>query len=239
MAISLNPIKPFILPKKNYVQVAIIEIILIFCVLSMGDIARIFGLQPTHPIVAGALLIPEAIYLYILYQLATFLTENKLIHRIILILFIIVAILSIIGLSPLLANAAIKTDILIVVHICLCAVECYLIALGLQDIYLDKLSLKDRLWGSVAMYLLIAIGWASFYEIFLLFDHGILGVVLIPGYQTYAEALYFSLCSLSGTGSIYTAPDHLIRNLALIEAVWGVLFLVMLIGRVFAVSDDK
>lgn len=234
-----RPFTPPLLRTKNYIQVAAIEIALIFSVLVMGDIARFFGAEPTDPTVAVFLLLPEAVYVFILYRLATFLTDSKRAHRMVALALGAVAILSVIGLLPVLSDAAIKSDILIIVHCGLCAVECYLIALGLQDIYIDRLTLRERLWGSVAVYLLIAIGWASFYEIFLLLNNDALGVALVPGYQTYSEALYYSLCSLSGSGTVYATPAHYIRNLALIESVWGVLFLVMLIGRLFTVPDDK
>lgn len=234
---AFNPVKPFQLPGKNYRRVAVIEILLIFLVLLAGDMAQLFGIDPAHASVTTFLLIPEALYLYVLYQLGKNLTQNLRIHMLMRAVIGGIIICSLAGLNPWMEEGALQNGLLLSAHSLLCVLECYLIALGLQDIYLDKLSLKDRLWGSVAMYLLIAIGWASFFEIFLLLDHHALGVALTPGYETYAEALYFSLCSISGTGTVYTAPAHFMRNLALIEAVWGVLFLVMLIGRVFSIQD--
>ncbi len=234
---AINPIRPFQLPTKNYRQVAVVEILLIFLVLSMGDLAGVFGWDVHGPAVRGLLLLPEALYLIILFQLGKHLQPNRRIQQLLLTVVLAIAVLSFLGLNPLFSLGEAQVPVLIGVHVLLCGLECYLIALGLQDIYLDRLALKDRLWGSTAMYLLIAIGWASFYELFLLLDHDALGVALTPGYETYSEALYFSLCSLSGTGTIYSAPEHYIRNFALIEAVWGVLFLVMLIGRVFSNED--
>lgn len=237
-SMAINPLKPFQLPTKNYRQVAVVEIALIFLVLMLGDLAQLVGWDVHGAQVKGVLLIPEAMYLFILYQLAIHLQPHARARQVIRGVVILIFILSGIGLNPFISVGDAQVPVLIAVHTLLCGLECYLIALGLQDIYLDRLSLKDRLWGSAAMYLLIAIGWASFYEIFLLIDHSAFGPELIPGYQTYAEALYFSLCSLSGTGTVYSAPVHFMRNFALIEAVWGVLFLVMLIGRVFS-NEEK
>ena len=235
---AINPILSFQLPEKNYRRVAIVEIMLIFLVLVMGDLAGVLGWDVHGAAVRGLLLIPEALYLLILYQLGKHLQPNARFKRLMLMWVLCIAALSFVALNPLFSVGTLQIPFLLAVHIMLCALECYLIVLGLQDIYLDKLSLKERLWGSTAMYLLIAIGWASFYEIYLLIDHNALGVALTPGYETYSEALYFSLCSLSGTGSMYTNTAHLMRNLALIESIWGVLFLVMLIGRVFSGDED-
>jgi len=222
------------LKTKNYRKVAIIEIVLIFLVLILGDIIVKLDFENPHTLVSAILLVPEAIYLIILFQLAQLLNPNQLQQRIIKVAVASIFILSFIALNPFFDATAIKINLLIGTHILLCSIECYIIGLGLRDIYAENLHISERLWGSVAVYLLIALGWASFYEVFLLLDHSALGIALEPGYQTYAESLYFSLCSLSGTGSGYPNPTHIIRNLALIESVWGVLFLVMLIGRLFS-----
>jgi len=233
---ALNPLK---LRTKNYRQVAVIEILLIFSVLVLGDIAAQINLAHADKIVSSILLLLEAIYLLLLLQLSRFLNPTGKISPILKIAVGIIFILSLIVLNPFISFVDNNTPWLIAVHIILCGMECYMIALGLKDIYDDDLHISERLWGSVAVYLLIALGWASFYEIFVLIDPDSLGVTLIPGYQTYAESLYYSLCSISGTGTVYTSPTHLIRNLALIEAVWGVLFLVMLIGRLFSLPSPN
>ena len=204
----------------------------------MGDLAKLITGDSNQITVTLTLLILEAFYLILLMQLAKFLQPSKTINLILRIAMTIIFILSIIAFNPFVVVSN-KVAFLITVHIILCSVECYMIALGLKDIYSENLNITQRLWGSVAVYLLIALGWASFYELLLLCDPQTLGVLLSPGYQTYAESLYFSLCNLSGTSSAYTNPSHLIRNLALIEGVWGVLFLVMLIGRLFSLPTEK
>ena len=230
---------PLLLRKKNYRQVASIQIALIFSVLALGDLFHFGNGETSSKIVSSVLLILEAIYLMLLLQLSNFLKADKRMNIVLRIAFLCIVILSVIALNPFFDFVNNKTPWLIAVHILLCSVECYLIALGLKDIYDDDLQITERLWGSVAMYLLIALGWASFFEIFVLINPASLGLTLEPGYQTYSESLYYSLCSISGTGSVYTNPSHLIRNLALIEAVWGVLFLVMLIGRVFSLPGKS
>lgn len=226
--------KTLSLKTKNYRKVAVIEIALIFLVLILGDIIVKLDFDNPHTLVSAILLIPEAIYLIILFQLAKLLNPDKRIQTVIKIAIAFIFIISFIALNPFVDVTAIKVNLLIATHLLLCGIECYIIGMGLRDIYAENLHITERLWGSVAIYLLIALGWASFYEVFLLLDHSSLGVYLEPGYQTYAESVYFSLCSLSGTGSAYPNPTHVIRNLALIESVWGVLFLVMLIGRLFS-----
>lgn len=229
-----NILQTLSLKSKNYRKVASIEIILIFLVLILGDLAVKFDLPNPRTSVSAFLLIPEAIYLIMLVQLSRFLNPQPHIQMILKVGVFFVFAISIVALNPFFDVTGIKTNLLIITHLLLCGIECYIIGLGLRDIYAEDLNITERLWGSVAIYLLIALGWGSFYEVFLLLDHSALGAALEPGYQTYAESLYFSLCSISGSGTAYTNPSHIIRNLALVESVWGVLFLVMLIGRLFS-----
>ncbi|MFI5171302.1 MAG: hypothetical protein ACHQFW_02870 [Chitinophagales bacterium] len=233
---SINPI---LIKTKNYRQVALIEILLIFFVLIMGDLTKSISESRGDQIVTSVLLILEAFYLLLLFQLVRFLQSNTMFAKIFMGFIIVVFILSFIALNPFVEIVADKIPWLIAVHIILCSMECFVIGLGLRDIYDVDLRIAERLWGSVAVYLLIALGWASFYEIIVLATPTGLGVSLTPGYQTYSESLYYSLCSISGTGTVYTNPSHLVRNLALIEAVWGVLFLVMLIGRLFSLPSKE
>ncbi|HRG86992.1 MAG TPA: hypothetical protein PLU02_14925, partial [Chitinophagales bacterium] len=58
------------LKSKNYRKVAAIEIVLIFLVLILGDMMIKLDVENPHTLVSAILLIPEAVYLIILYQLA-------------------------------------------------------------------------------------------------------------------------------------------------------------------------
>lgn len=223
--------------KTDYSKTVIIQILLIFSVLTLGDVISLFNFQNPEHLASGILLLLESIYLIILFQLAQQLNSNNILRACLIIVISFLFLLSIIALNPFIDLVEDKVPWLIAIHILLCALECYVIILGLRDIYGSDLHLTERLWGSVAMYLLIALGWASLYEIIILAEPASIGVNLIPGYQSYSESLYQSLCSLSGTGSVYTTPSHLFRNLNLIESVWGVLFLVMLIGRIFSLPS--
>ncbi|MFN0275884.1 MAG: hypothetical protein ACKVPJ_09075 [Chitinophagales bacterium] len=224
---------------KNYQRIAATQVVLIFAVLTMGDLFYSVHLPAPDKWIYTLLLVLEAVYLILLLNLAKNLNSSKKIQKIILAGIIAIFILSIIALNPLVEIVDDKIPWLIAIHTILCAIECYLIALGLQDIYSREIHIAERLWGSVAVYLMIALGWASFYEVIVLLNPASLGTVVAAGYQSYSESLYYSLCAISGTGSVYTDPTHLVRNLALIEAVWGVLFLVMLIGRLFSLPSPS
>ncbi|MBC8047623.1 MAG: hypothetical protein H7Y00_12560 [Fimbriimonadaceae bacterium] len=223
--------------RKDYKRTAIIQILLIFSVLMLGDIFNASSSMMGNKLTNGLLLILEAFYIIILIQLAKHLNPSRFLNNVLIILVATIFILSIIALNPFIEIVGNKVPWLIAVHSILCVIECYIIVLGLTDIYSANLHIAERLWGSVAMYLLIALGWGSFYELFVLTDPDSMGITLQAGYQTYSESLYYSLCSISGTGSVYITPSHMIRNFALVEAVWGVLFLVMLIGRLFSLPS--
>lgn len=222
---------------KDYRRIAAIEIILIFVVLTLGDFLHLLGMQQhTVQWTYGILLILEILFMYLLMELAQFLRPSRLVYRVMQAGIFAVLILSV---SAMFAGKQAQSGLLTGMHSVLCAIECYLIGLTLLDIYSSGLTIVERLWGSVATYLLIALGWASFYEIFTLRIPDALGSNFSAGYASYCESLYYSLCAISGTETEYDNAIHILRNLSLVEGVWGVLFLVMLIGRIFTLPGEE
>ena len=222
-----------------YRRVASIQIMVIFILLTMGDVLNAINIPAPDKWVNSILIALAGVYMMLLVRLAKTLQQNAMRLAIMKVAIGIVFILALVALNPVVTITTNTSPWLISVHVILCLVECYLIALGLIDIYSRNIPITERLWGSVAVYLMIVLGWASFYEVMLICNSSALGPQLIPGYQTYSESLYFSMCALSGTSSVYTNPTHILRNLSLIEGVWGVLYLVMLIGRLFTLSDKE
>ena len=105
------------LKSKNYRKVAAIEIVLIFLVLILGDMMIKLDVENPHTLVSAILLIPEAVYLIILYQLAQLLNPDKKVQQIIKIAIIIVFLISFVALNPFVDVTEWKTNLLIVTHV--------------------------------------------------------------------------------------------------------------------------
>src|SRR5258705_11907795 len=91
----------------------------------------------------------------------------------------------------------------------------------------------DKLYGAAAVYLMLGVLWAYFYNILLYFHPGALTVsgtpvsALLP-----SSLLYFSLVTLTATGMSDIMPAHpSARMLCAFEMITGVLFIAVLIAR--------
>lgn len=106
-------------------------------------------------------------------------------------------------------------------------------ALALRFILTHREIDLNHLMGAMSAYLLLGMIWAALFAILRLFDPGALAnVAVAPGQPGEAgELLYFSFVTLTtlGYGDL-TPVSPLARNLALLEAVVGQLFVAVLIA---------
>jgi hypothetical protein len=65
------------------------------------------------------------------------------------------------------------------------------------------------------------------------------GVVLPLGIPSYSESIYYSFNILGGTETVYPDPIRIIRNIGVIEAVWGNLFVVLIIGKLLTMPKTE
>jgi hypothetical protein len=96
-----------------------------------------------------------------------------------------------------------------------------------------------RIAGAVTVYLMLGVVWARLYEVVELLSPGAFrtreGEAINP-----ANLTYFSFVTLATTGYGDISPIHIVaRNLAVLEAVTGQLFLVILISRLVAEGSGK
>ena len=79
---------------------------------------------------------------------------------------------------------------------------------------------------------MIAISFASIFELLNLIEPLTFGVALSPGFATFSEMLYCSLVAISGGSPTLPAQSQLVRNVIAVESLGGNLYLVILIGRI-------
>ena len=96
-----------------------------------------------------------------------------------------------------------------------------------------------RIAGAVTVYLMLGIIWAKLYELVELLSPGAFRTSDGESLNT-ASLTYFSFVSLATMGYGDITPIHIVaRNLAVLEAVTGQLFLVILISRLVSEGSGK
>ncbi len=80
---------------------------------------------------------------------------------------------------------------------------------------------------------MIGISFGSLYDLIAILNPSSLGTKLELGMPSYTENIYYSFNVLGGLDTAYPNPINLVRNLGVIEAIWGNLFIVLIIGKLF------
>ena len=86
---------------------------------------------------------------------------------------------------------------------------------------------------------MIGIAFGSLYDIINIIQPGSFGEKINLGLESYSECIYYSMNVLGGLDTAYPNPTRLIRNIGVIEAVWGNLFIVLLIGNLLGLPRIK
>jgi hypothetical protein len=123
------------------------------------------------------------------------------------------------------------------------AVFALLIGMVLVKVFEDGYVTVHRIIGSIAVYMLIGDAWAQIYQFLFVFVPGSLQIgASSPVTGVNAETfLYFSFTTLTTTGYGEIIPVNAItRTVAIMEQLIGVLFPVILIGRLVSLrSEDR
>ncbi len=117
------------------------------------------------------------------------------------------------------------------VQVCLLAVECTVIYFTLMEFFKKDLSMTMGLWGAACIYLMIGLAFGSVYEIVCIMNIQCMGVEIPLQTMALMKRYEFSLMILSGMTTPYNNPTGMIYSLGTIEAVWGQLFIVLIVGR--------
>lgn len=131
-----------------------------------------------------------------------------------------------------------KTTLLII-HGLLFPIEITVISFAIRDIFMGQYFTPDKLWGSACVFLMIGISFGSLYDLLCTINPGSLGAPIELGFPTYAECVNYSFCILGGVDTGYPNTTKLIRNISVIEAVWGTLFSVLIIGKLLGLPKPE
>lgn len=120
---------------------------------------------------------------------------------------------------------------LAVIQFCLLAVEASVIYFTLLEFFKKDLGLPIKLWGAAAIFLMIGLAFGSVYEIFCILQIDCLGVEVPLRTIALMKRFGFSLMVLSGMGTPYPNASELMFATGTIEALWGQIFIVLIVGR--------
>lgn len=183
-----------------------------------------------------------ALYTYLLCDLLRNFTKSKLLLAVVFSLLISTVTLGILAEFPYyqIIQISNRQALLLWVHGLLFPIEVTVIAFAIRDIFSGGFLTPDKLWGAACVYLMVGISFGSLYDLITIADRGGFGKEIELGFPNYSECINFSFCVLGGVDH-GLEPEKLIRNISTMEAVWGNLYGMLIIGKLLGLprQEDK
>lgn len=219
--------------QKDYRNVVIIQVLIITLGLILYSPLLEDSSSNTSKLIITIFSMFGALYAFLLWDLLRDLTKSVILIRTILPILLGIFVFGILIEFPYYKVIEIekRQAALFVIHGLLFPIEVTVISFAIRDIFLGQYYTPDKLWGSACVFLMIGISFGSLYDLICITNPGSLGVDIELGLPNYSECVSYSFHVLGGIDTDYPNANKLIKNISVIEAVWGNLFTVLIIGK--------
>lgn len=225
---------------KDYRNVVLIQIIIVVFGLTLSEPLLADSKSDTSKFIIAVFSFFGATYAFLLWDMLRNFTTNKIL------IVTILAVLSAIVVTGTLVefpyyqiiHVANRQAYLLTIHSLLFPIEVTVIAFAIRDIFSGGFMTGDKLWGAACIFLMIGISFGSLFDLITIVNPGSLGADIELGLPNYSECVTYSFCILGGVDS-GLEPTRLIRNISTIEAVWGNIYGMLIIGRLLGLPREE
>ncbi len=226
--------------EKDYRNVTAVQIIIVTMGLTLTEI--ISGEETfAAKLVLTLFSAFGALYAFLLWDMLRNLTHNHILKNTILITLTVISIFGILTEFPFyqVIDFPDRQLNLLIVHGLLFPIEITIIAYALNDLFSGGKLTPDKLWGAACVFLMTGISFGSLYDLICIVKPGSFGIDLKLGIPNYAESVRFSFSILGGVEPGLPNASILIRNISVIEGVWGTLFAMLVIGKLLGLPRTE
>lgn len=227
--------------RKDFRNVVVTQIIIVIMGMTLSPGLSEEGL--TTKIIITIFSSFGVIYSFLLWDLLRDFTNNQLLIKGIFFLLLAIVISGLMVEFPFYRIVPIeyRRVSLLVIHCVMFPIEVIIISFTIRDLFSEGYLTVGKIWGAACAYLMIGISFGSLYDIINMFSPGMFGVEIPLGLPSYSEAIYFSFSTLVGLDTIYSNAGKFMLNIGVIEAIWGNLFIVLVVGRLLTLPriDSK
>lgn len=219
--------------QRDYRNIVLVQVIIIVFGLTLTEFLQ----EGSHTNLAKPIItvfsIFGVVYAFLLWDLLKNFTKSKLLIRIYFVILIGITLMGTLVEFPYYRILTVPNRqlYLFVIHGLLFPIEVTVISFAIRDIFSGEFLTPDKLWGAACIFLMTGISFGSLYDLICIVRPGGLGKEIESGLPNYAECVTYSLSILGGTDGGYPNVSRLIRNIGVLEAVWGNLFVVLIIGK--------
>ncbi len=181
-----------------------------------------------------------AVYAFLLWDLLRNFTDSKILILVILILLVGIVTTGILVEFPYyqIIHVADRQAYLLIIHGILFPIEVTVIGFAIRDMFSAGFITSDKLWGAACVFLMVGISFGSLYDLISIARPGSLGVEVELGLPNYSECVTYSFSVLGGIDSDLN-PSKLIKNVSVIESVWGTLYAMLIIGKLLGLPRNE
>lgn len=217
---------------KDYRNVVLIQIIIIVFGLLLSEPLLDDSKSDLSKFIISVFSFFGAVYAFLLWDMLRNFTGNRSLISIILIVLVIIVLTGILAEFPYyhIIHVADRQAYLFTIHSFLFPIEITVIGFAIRDIFSGGFLTPDKLWGAACVFLMVGISFGSLYDLITIARPGTLGATIELGLPNYSECVTFSFCVLGGVDT-GLEPSRLIRNISTLEAVWGNLYGMLIIGK--------
>ncbi|MBL7854193.1 MAG: hypothetical protein JNL17_07335 [Cyclobacteriaceae bacterium] len=225
---------------KDYRNVVILQILIVGCGLLLSEPLLTDSKSNVSKFIILIFSGFGATYAFLLWDLLRNFTSNRYLIVGIFCILILIVVVGILVEFPYyqLLEVPNRQAYLLTIHGLLFPIEITVIAFAIRDIFAQGYLTPDKLWGAACVFLMIGISFGSLYDLLSIAMPGSMGVAIELGLPNYAECVTYSFCVLSGMDS-GLQPIRFIRNLSVLEAVWGTLYGMIIIGKLLGLPRQE
>lgn len=225
---------------KDYRNIVLIQVAIIVFGLTLSQPVLEDSTSPASKLIISIFSFFGATYAFLLWDLLRNFTSSRALIITILSVLAVIVVMGILVEFPYyhVLEVTDRRTYLLVIHSLLFPIEVTVISFAIRDIFSGGFFTADKLWGAASIYLMIGISFGSLYDLISIAVPGSLGVNIELGLPNYAECVTYSLGVLGGVDAGLN-PIRLIRNISIIEAVWGSVYGMLIIGKLLGLPREE
>jgi hypothetical protein len=225
---------------KDYRNIVIIQVIIVSAGLILSEPVLADSRSEQSKLIISIFSFFAATYAFLQWDLLRNFTDSRPLITTILIALSTTIFIGILGEFPYyqIIEVPNRQLYLLFLHGVLFPIEVTVISFAIRDLFSGNYMTPDKLWGAACVFLMIGISFGSLYDLISIVKPGSLGGNFELGFPNYAECVTYSFSILGGVDS-GLQPSRLIRNISILEAVWGGLYGMLIIGKLLGLPREE
>ncbi len=227
--------------QKDYRNVVIIQVIIIVGGLILSEPVLEDSHSDLSKFIITVFLGFSTTYMFLLWDLLRNFTTSKTLVVTIFCILTTIVVIGVLGEFPYyqIINVPNRRLYLLFLHGLLFPIELTVIGFTIRDMFSGGVLSPVKLWGAACVYLMIGISFGSLYDLITIIWPGSLGIDVELGFPNYSECVRYSFSILGGVDTGIDQTSHFIRNISVLEGIWGALFSMLIIGKLLGLPREE